>query len=114
MAYHYLEFVCDDVEAQCAILEAAHGVTFGPPEAALGNARVAETDDGMRLGVRAPMGDHERPVVRPYLAVDDIEAAVAEVQAKGAVVAYGPAEQGDTGTWAIYMAGGLQLGLWQA
>jgi len=46
--------------------------------------------------------------------VDDIEQAVSEAESKGAVVAYPPTQQGDTGTWAIYMMGGVQIGLWQA
>ena len=113
MHVHYLEFVCDDVEGQCAVLEASQGLTFGPAVPELGNARVAESPDGTRVGVRAPMAEHEQPTIRPYLATDDIAAAVAQAEANGAVVAYPPTEQGETGTWAIYMVGDLQIGLWQ-
>jgi len=114
MKVHYLEFVCPDVDAQCAVLEASLGLTFGSPVPDLGKARVAEGPDGTQVGVRAPLADHEEPVVRPYMAVDDIEQAVSEAESKGAVVAYPPTQQGDTGTWAIYMMGGVQIGLWQA
>jgi hypothetical protein len=110
---HYLEFVCDDVEAQCAALQASQGLSFGPSLPDLGNARVAENGDGTQIGVRAPLGDREQPIIRPYLAVDDIASAIAQAEAQGAVVAYPPTEQGDTGTWAIYILGHLQVGLWQ-
>jgi hypothetical protein len=113
MRVYYLEFVCDDVAAQCAVLEAPHGLSFGPAVPELGNARVAEDPDGTRVGVRAPLADHEQPTVRPYLAVDDLALAIAQAESNGAVVAYPPTEQGDTGTWAIYIFGGLQIGLRQ-
>ena len=35
-------------------------------------------------------------------------------EAAGAVIAYPPTRQGDTGTWAIYILGGVQVGLWQS
>ena len=60
-----------------------------------------------------PLADHEQPIIRPYLAVDDIAAAISQAEAKGAVVAYPPTQQGDTGTWAICLLGDLQVGLWQ-
>jgi len=113
MHLHYLEIVCHDVAAQCAILERLHGVTFGPAVAEFGQARVARRPDGSMIGVRAPLAEHEQPIVRTYLEVADIEAAVKEAKAAGAVIAYGPVEQGDTGTWAIYILGDLQIGLWQ-
>jgi predicted enzyme related to lactoylglutathione lyase len=113
MQVHYLEFVCADVVAQCAALEAAQGLSFGPPNPDLGHARVAVGEGGTRVGVRAPLADHEQPVIRPYFAVDDIVQAVAKVEAEGATVAYPPTRQGDTGTWAIYLVGDLQIGLWQ-
>lgn len=113
MRVHYLEFVSHDVGAQCAALEASHGLSFGSAVAELGGARVAEHGDGTRFGVRAPLADHEAPIVRPYLAVTDIASAVAEAEARGAVVAYPPTRQGATGTWAIYILGDVQVGLWQ-
>jgi hypothetical protein len=113
MQVHYLEFVCDDVAAQCAALEATHGLSFGPAVSELGGARVAVGPDGTRVGVRAPLADHEQPIIRPYFAVDDIALAVSRAEAEGAVVAYPPTHQGDTGTWAIYIVGDLQIGLWQ-
>ena len=110
---HYLEIVCRDVAAQCAALEQIHGLTFGPPVADLGQARVAEAPDGSRIGVRAPLAEHEQPIVRTYLEVDDIAKAAKEAESVGAVIAYPPTQQGNTGTWAIYILGDVQIGLWQ-
>ncbi len=113
MRVHYLEFVCRDVAAQCAALEQVHGLTFGPAIADLGHARIAEASDGSRIGVRAPLAEHEQPIVRTYLEVDDIARAVKQAESAGAVIAYPPTQQGDTGTWAIYILGDIQIGLWQ-
>lgn len=113
MQVHYLEMVCRDVAAQVAVLERVHGLSFGSPVADLGQARTAQLPDGRLIGVRAPLADHEQPIVRTYIAVEDINAAVKEAEAAGAVIAYPPTQQGDTGTWAIYILGELQMGLWQ-
>ena len=110
---HYVEIVCDDVDARCASLEQVHGLSFGPEVADLGQARVAEAEDGSLIGVRAPLAEHEAPIVRTYLTVDDIALAVERAEKAGATLAYPPTKQGDTGTWAIYVAGELQFGLWQ-
>jgi hypothetical protein len=110
---HYLEIVCGDVAVQCAALERLHGLTFGPPVADLGQARVANAPDGTLIGVRAPLAQHETPIVRTYLAVDDIQRATVDAQNAGAILAYGPTRQGDTGMWAIYFLGDVQIGLWQ-
>ena len=79
----------------------------------LGLARVAEAADGLLIGVRAPLAEHETPIVRTYYEVADIAQAVAAAEAAGAVIAYPPTRQGDTGTWAIYFLGDIQIGLWQ-
>jgi hypothetical protein len=113
MRIHYLEIVCHDVAAQCTVLERVHGLSFGRAVADLGHARVADAADGSLIGVRAPLAEHEQPIVRTYLAVGDIAKAVKEAEAAGAVIAYGPTQQGYTGTWAILLLGGVQLGLWQ-
>lgn len=113
MRIHYLEIVRRDVAAQCAALERVHGLSFGPAVADLGQARVAEAPGGSLIGVRAPLAEHEQPIIRTYLEVEDIASAVKEAEAAGAVVAYPPTQQGGTGTWAIYFLGDVQLGLWQ-
>jgi predicted enzyme related to lactoylglutathione lyase len=113
MRVHYVEIVCHDVTAQSAALERVHGLSFGPPVADLGQARVAEVPDGSMIGVRAPLAEHEQPIVRTYLEIEDIARAVEDAEAAGAVIAYPPTQQGDTGTWAIYILGDVQIGLWQ-
>lgn len=109
----YLEIVTPDVEATCATLAQQHGVTFAEPDERLGNARTADLAGGGRIGVRAPMAEHEAPVVRPYVLVDDIEAAVAAAEAAGAQIAHPPLAIPGQGTFAIYILGGIQHGLWQ-
>ncbi len=113
MRVHYLEIVTPDVNETCETLEQAHGVTFGEPIPEFGNARTADLKGGGRLGVRAPMRETETPVVRPYLLVDDIQAAVRVAEDKGAQVAIPPMEIPGQGTFAIYILGGIEHGLWQ-
>ncbi len=113
MLVHYLEVVTADVDATCFAMEQLHGVSFGEPAAALGNARTATLKGGGRLGVRAPMREDEVPVVRPYVLVDDIEAAVKAVEAAGGEIALSATEIPGHGKFAIYFLGGIQYGLWQ-
>ena len=113
MQVHYLEIVTPDVEDTCNALAAQHGVTFSEPEAMLGNARVAMLEGGGRIGVRAPMRDDEAPVVRPYMLVDDIEAASKATEAAGADFAMRATEIPGQGKFAIYLMGGIQHGLWE-
>jgi len=113
MHVQYLEIVTPDVEAACRNLEELHGVTFGEPEAALGNARTAALEGGGRIGVRAPMQAAEEPVVRPYVLVDDIEAAVEAAKAAGCEIAVPPMEIPGHGRCAIYFQGKIQHGLWE-
>ena len=113
MGIHYLEIVCPDVAKQCGAMERVHGLSFGPAMADLGGARVAKAADGSLIGVRAPLAAHEQPITRTYLEVADIAKAVKEAEAAGGQIAYPPTKQGDTGTWAIYFVGDIQIGLWQ-
>ena len=113
MQIQYLEIVTDDVDVTVAALAALHGVTFGDPEPMLGNARVADMHDGGRLGVRAPLAEHDQPIIRPYLRVDDIEAATAAAEAAGAEFAMKANEVPGQGKFAIYFLGGQQYGLWE-
>ncbi|MDX1500193.1 MAG: hypothetical protein R3176_09865 [Woeseiaceae bacterium] len=113
MQIQYLEIVTPDVDAVCAAYGKAHGITFGEPDASLGNARTAETAGGGKIGVRAPMHEDEEPVVRPYWLTDDIEAAVSAATDAGGVIAHPPMEIPGHGTFAIYILGGVHHGLWQ-
>lgn len=113
MKIHYLEIVTPEVDAVCAQYSAAHGVSFGEPVAELGSARTAQLGDGGMLGVRAPMRDTEAPVVRPYMLVDDIDAAVAAAASAGATIAMAPMELPGRGRFAIVIHGGIDCGFWQ-
>ncbi len=109
----YLEIVTPSVDETCEALAQVHGVVFGQPVAALGNARTADLASGGRIGVRAPMRDTETPVVRPYVLVEDIEAAVKAAEAAGATIALPPIELPGQGTFSLYILGGIEHGLWQ-
>ncbi|MDD9853878.1 MAG: hydroxylase, partial [Deltaproteobacteria bacterium] len=113
MKVHYLEIVTPEVASTCSTLESLHGVRFGEPEPALGNARTAEIAGGGRIGVRAPMRETEEPVVRPYVLVDDVAAAAAAAEAAGAEIAHPPLEIPGQGKFAIYILGGIHHGLWE-
>ena len=108
-----LAILTTDIEKTCAALSAAHGVAFGEPVPMLGNARTAALSDGGRIGVRAPLRETEKAVVRPYVLVDDIEAAVKAAVEAGGEVAIPPMEIPGEGTFAIYLLGGIDHGLWE-
>lgn len=113
MQVQYLEIVTNEVDAVCATYEQLHGVTFGAGDDGLGGARTASLPDGGLLGVRAPMHETEEPVVRPYLLVDDIEAAASAAVEAGAEIAHPPMAIPGHGTFAIFIQGGIHHGLWQ-
>ena len=113
MRIHYLEIVTKDVDAVCATYAQLHGVTFGEADAGLGGARTAPLPDGGMVGVRAPMHDTEETLVRPYLLVDDIDAAAGAAVESGAEIAHPPMEIPGHGKFAIYIQGGIHHGLWQ-
>jgi predicted enzyme related to lactoylglutathione lyase len=113
MQLYYLEVVTKDVDAVCAAYSAASGVTFGKPDARFGGERRAPLAGGWMIGVRAPMRETEAPVVRPYWLVKDIKAAVAAVKKAGGQVAVEPTEFPPLGTYAIYVHGGVDHGLWE-
>lgn len=109
----YVEIVTPSVDETCKALADVQGVTFREPIAELGNARTADLSDGGRIGVRAPMRDTEQPVVRLYILVDDIRAAVQAAEKAGATVAIPPMKIPGQGTFSIYTLGGIEHGLWQ-
>jgi predicted enzyme related to lactoylglutathione lyase len=85
MSVHYLEIVSNDVDALTALYQRMHGLTFGPPDPDLGQARVATRADGTLVGIRKPLATHEQPIMRTYLAVDDIQQGVKNAENAGAV-----------------------------
>ena len=113
MQIQYLEIVTSDVEKVCALYSQVHGVTFGDADQNLGGARTAHLASGGALGIRAPMHDAEKPVVRPYILVEDIEATVAAAADSGAEIAVPPMEIAGHGTCAIVIQGGIESGFWQ-
>jgi predicted enzyme related to lactoylglutathione lyase len=113
MHIHYLEIVTADVDAVCAAYASANGLEFGEPDSLLGYARTATLAGGGIVGIRAPLSESEKPVVRPYRLVVDIEAAVAAAVEAGGVVIHEPLELPGRGTFAIFVLGGNELGLWQ-
>lgn len=113
MHVHYLEIVTSDVKAACTLYSKMHEVTFSDPDQNLGGARTARLANGGTLGVRAPMHGAERPVVRPYILVKDIEASVAAAANCGAMVAVPPMKIAGHGTCAIVIQDGIESGLWQ-
>ncbi len=113
MQIHYLEIVTTDVDATCSAYAATNGMQFGDPAAGLGNARTAATPAGTLVGVRAPLHEAEQPVVRPYWLTDDINGAIERAVEADAEIAHPPLEIPGHGTFAIYVLGGIQHGLWQ-
>ena len=113
MAVHYMEIVSNDVDALTGLFQRTHGLSFGPPDPDLGQAVVATREDGTLVGIRRPLAAHEQPIVRTYLAVEDIGQAVKKAEESGAKIAYGPTLQGRRGTFAILILGDVQHGLWQ-
>ena len=113
MQIQYLEIVTPDVDAVCQTYSKLYGVTFKDADPNLGNARTAKLASGGMVGVRAPMRETENPVVRPYVLVDDIQAAVDAAAEGGAEIAIPPMAIPGHGTFAIFIQGGVESGLWQ-
>ena len=113
MAVHYLEIVSNDVDTLTGLYQRLYGLAFGRPDPELGQARVATHADGTLVGIRQPLAAHERPIMRTYLAVDDIHHAVQQAEAAGAEIAYPPTRQGQRGTFTIVIQGDVEHGLWQ-
>ncbi|HKI77768.1 MAG TPA: hypothetical protein VKA26_04435 [Ignavibacteriaceae bacterium] len=109
---HYLEIVTPDVESVCNLYTKSYGWEFQAiPE--LGNAQVAEFPDGSLCGIRAPMSEMEKPIVRTYLRVGDLETSVKKAAESGANILLGKMELPRRGIIAIYEIGGIEHGIWQ-
>ena len=112
-AVYYLEIVTTDVQATSDFYANAYGWQFESEAPELGNARVATLPGGSLCGIRAPMHDQEKPIVRTYLRVRDIDAAVKRAAQLGATIAIEHMEIPGRGKIAIYFLGGIEQGLWQ-
>ncbi len=112
-AIHFFEIVTPDVEATAAVYSAAFGFEFGEPVPLLGGAITATMPDGSLCSIRAPMHDQEKTVVRTYLRVDDLDAAVKRAADLGAEIAIERMEIPGYGVIAIYFMGGVEQGLWE-
>ena len=113
MAVHYLEIVANDVDTLVGLYQHVHGMSFGPPEQDLGQARVATQSDGTVVGIRKPLAAHEQPIMRTYLEVKDIQQATKKAEESGATISYPPTRQGDHGTFVILIQGNVEHGLWK-
>ena len=113
MGVHYLEIVSDDLDILASLYQYMHGLSFGPPDPDLGQARMATQADGTVVGIRKPLSAHEQPIMRTYLAVEDIQQAASKAEESGATIAYPPTRHGNHGTFAIVIHGDVEHGLWQ-
>jgi len=113
MTVHYLEIVSNDVDTLTALYQRVHGLSFGPPDADLGQARVATRADGTLVGIRKPLAAHEQPIMRTYLAVEDIHQAVKNAEDSGAAIAAhrsGVVDQVDATRIVVRATGELRAG----
>ena len=110
---YYLEIVTPDVTSTCDLYTKSYGWRFHPMDPALGNAFVAKLPGGSLCGIRAPMHIDEKPIVRTYLRVNDIETAVRGAAHWGAKILLERMEIPGHGIIAIFEHGGIQQGLWQ-
>ena len=113
MKVRYLEIVTPDADVVLAQYEKLHGIKFGEPDPSLGGARTAKLEGGGTMAIRGPMHDGEKPVVRPYVLVEDIKASVEQAAAAGGEIAVPPMPIPGHGTCAIFFLGGIECGLWQ-
>lgn len=113
MKIQYLEIVTPEVDGLCKQYSSIYDITFSEPDASFGNARTAKLDGGGMIGIRGPMRESETPVVRPYVLVDDIKAAVESASEAGGEIAMNPMEIPGHGMFAIVIHGGIECGFWQ-
>jgi hypothetical protein len=110
---HYLEIVTTDVKSICDLYINSFGWNLQPESPELGNARVAKLKNGSLCGIRDSMSPDEKPMIRIYLRVNDIEASVEKVTQQGAKILLERMEIPGHGIIAIYEIGGIEKGLWQ-
>jgi predicted enzyme related to lactoylglutathione lyase len=109
----FYEIVADDPEATRDFYAKAFGYRFSEATPELGGAYYADLPEGSIISIRGSMHEQETPVVRVYMRVMDIEAATAQAEADGAMMALPPMEIPGRGRIAIYFLGGIQQGIWE-
>jgi len=105
--------VTPEVDAACETYSLLHDVKFGESAPMLGGARVTELENGGKIGIRRPLRDTEKPIVRHYILVNDIQATVEAAEKSGAEVAVPPMELPGHGQCAIVIENGIESGFWQ-
>ena len=110
---HFLEIVTPEMDATIELLSELHGVTFSDPQLHFGNSRLATLKGGGRVSVRKPMHDAEQPAVRPYVLVDDVEAAFEAATKAGGQAMVPPMEIPGEGRFALFLLGGIEHGVWE-
>ncbi len=110
---YYLEIVTNEVEQMCAMYSSINGWQFDDPDPNLGNARVAKLPGGTLCGIRAPMHSEEKPIVRTYMRVGDLDSSVQKAKQSGFEILIERMEIPGHGFIAIFEKDGIQQGLWQ-
>ncbi len=110
---YYLELVTSDVEGTCRMYSDVFDYSFGDPVPELGLARVASLPNGSWCGIRMPLSPEERPIMKAYYRVADLDVAVREVAGLGARILLESMLLEGWGKIAIFEMGGIQQGLWQ-
>lgn len=113
MQIQYLEIVTPDVDTVCETYSLLHDVKFGESDPNLGGARVAELVNGGKVGIRPPLRETEKPIVRHYILVKDIQATVEAAAKSGAEVAVPPMELPGHGKCAIVIHNEIESGFWE-
>lgn len=111
----------DDVEAAARFYGAVLGWTFhdATPPGTPVRYVIAQVDGQDAAGIGGPATPTGTPSTDPswqtYVAVDDVAAALARVEAAGGTVTTGPTVAGEGGTWAAFTdRQGAGLRLWRA
>jgi len=86
----YLEIVTPEVDALCRQYSTIHDIIVSELDANFGGARTAKLNGGGKIGIRGPLRETESPVVRPYMLVNDIKAAVESASEAGAEIVMPP------------------------
>lgn len=110
---YYLEIVTPEVETVRDLFANTYGWSFQPAAPELGNAFVARLPGGSLCGIRAPMHEQEKPIIRTYIRVADVVRAAKQAESLGGRVILPPMEIPGRGKIVIFEHGGIQQGVWE-